>query len=156
MDAIVSNKMNELEAALLDYPHVDLPQIHRFQPGGYLREVWIPAGTVLTTRRHLTNHHFVVIEGECDVVTEDGEMKRIKAGDVGFTIAGTRRTIHAISGTRWLTFHVTDLTDPDEIAETITEQAENPFIDPNHPRLKTWQSSRNPSITMNEEKYELK
>lgn len=145
---LVSNKIDVAEAALLNFPHVELPQIHRFAPKAYLREVQIPAGTELTTRRHKTTHHFVVLEGDCDVATENGECYNLKSGDVGITIAGTRRFIRANTFTRWLTFHVTDLVNPDEIAEEITEHAENPLIDPENPRLQTWRTDRNPSLIM--------
>jgi len=117
--------INEFEAglaALGDEVKVDLPLKHTFTPGLYLRQIFMPAGSIVVSRRHLTEHPFIVLEGVADVFDEKGGyVQRIEAPFVGVTKAGTRRVLNILEDSTWLTAHVTDLTDPDEIVATITE-----------------------------------
>jgi hypothetical protein len=123
--------INEFEAglaALGDEVKVDLPLKHTFTPGLYLRQIFMPAGAVVVSRRHLTEHPFIVLTGSTDVFDEQGGyLARIVAPYVGVTPPGTRRVLYIIEDCVWLTAHATDLTDPDEIVETITSH-ENPLF----------------------------
>jgi hypothetical protein len=64
----------------------------------------------------------------------------------GITKAGTRRLLFNNEDTLWITCHVTDLTDPDEIMETITSNDFNPLIDNTDPRVNNWRQNPNPSL----------
>jgi len=44
--------------------------------------------------------------------------------------------------TIWTTCHVTDLTDPDEIIESITSRDFNPCVDKDDPRVNMWRHNR--------------
>lgn len=112
-----SECMDELENALLEYSEVfpyDIPTVHRFLPGMYIREVTMPEGSIVTTMTHKTQHPFVVSKGVCDVVDEKGNVRRIRAPYTGITNPGTRRVLAILEETVWTTFHMTDITDPDE------------------------------------------
>jgi hypothetical protein len=81
----------------------------------------MPAGTIVTSRTHKTKHPFVLTKGACEIVSEDGSRDIIAAPYLGITEAGTRRVLVVLEDCEWTTFHATDKTDPNEIAETITE-----------------------------------
>ena len=121
------SKMDIFEAELAKHPQVHLPLIHRFTPGMYIREIFMPSGTVLTSMRHKTRHPFVVLEGVAEVIDEQGRSEILTAGHLGVTDPGTRRVIRIHADCRWATFHVTENTDPDEIADEITENT-NPLL----------------------------
>ncbi len=116
-------KMNVVEAFCASQPQVHLPLEHRFTSGMYIRTIFMPAGTIVTSRTHKTDHPFVVQSGVVDVYDESGRCERLLSGHLGITKAGTRRILMVHADCTWTTFHATDKTDPEEIADTITESS---------------------------------
>ncbi len=106
-----------------------LPVKHRFTPGMYIREIFIPAGTLLTSRVHQTEHPFSISLGDVSVFTLGGAVSRLKAPYTGITKPGTRRMLYAHENTIWTTFHVTDETDPMKIVLSVTEAPKNRFLE---------------------------
>jgi len=134
--------LNQCEAAMLDYPQQECPLIHRFTPGMYIREILIPKDTLLTTLMHLTTHPFFIMKGDVSVWYHDVPVQRYKAPYTGITQSGTRRMLFAHEDTIWSTCHITDLTDPDEIVESLTCRDYNPLIDIDNPRIQTWRHNK--------------
>ena len=93
---------------------------HRFTPGMYVRQIFIPARTILTSRIHLTEHPFVISKGDISVWTKETGTQRLKAPYSGITKPGTRRLLFAHDDTIWTTFHATDETDVEKIENIIT------------------------------------
>jgi hypothetical protein len=83
------------------------------------------------------------MQGELSVWHKGIQIQRIKAPYTGITEAGTRRLLFIHEDTIWTTCHVTDLTDPDEIIESITSNDFNPLVDKTAPRLNSWRYNRN-------------
>ena len=108
---------------------VTLPLKHRFTDGMYIREIFMPAGTVLTSRIHKTNHPFSIQKGKCNVYDGD-DLQVLEAPHLGITEKNTRRLIHVMEDTIWITFHVTDKTDLAEIEKELLVERENPIADP--------------------------
>jgi hypothetical protein len=100
---------------------VECALTHRFTPGMYIREVFVPKGTYLVTRVHRTEHPFVVSKGRIMVWSPDGGVKTIEAPYTGVTRPGTVRMAIAIEDTIWTTFHATDKTDVAEIEQEFTD-----------------------------------
>ena len=99
-------QFDSVEARLLaQFPAVDLPLIHRFTPGLYVREIFMPAGTVCTSKIHKTEHPYVVLTGKALVLIPGQGVELIEAGKVGITQPGTRRLLAILEDCRWLTFH---------------------------------------------------
>jgi len=135
--------LNQADVEILKLPPRECPLIHRFTPGMYIREIFMPKDTILTTLLHLTTHPFFILKGDVSVWYHDIPVQRYQAPYTGVTQAGTRRMLYTHEDTIWTTCHVTDLTDPDEIIESITSQDFNPLVDKNNPRLNTWRHNRN-------------
>ncbi|WP_075081416.1 hypothetical protein [Terrimicrobium sacchariphilum] len=105
-----------------------MPLKHRFVPGMYIREIFIPAGTLLTSRVHQTEHPFTISMGDISVVTPGGGVTRLKAPYTGITKPGTRRMLYAHENTIWTTYHVTKETDPMKIVLGVTDAPRNRFL----------------------------
>lgn len=107
-----NEKINALEQALVDnLPAVECPLIHRFTPGLYAREIFMPAGTIITSKIHKTEHPFVILSGRVRVWTdEDGDVELV-GPHVGITKPGTRRVLAILEDTRWITFHPSEETE---------------------------------------------
>lgn len=105
-----AEQIRRLEREMLRMEQLPIETHHHFAPGQYAREIVIPAGTLLTGKKHKTEHLNVVSKGEITVWTEDG-MRRIKAPFTFVSKPGTKRVGLAHEETVWITIHATSETD---------------------------------------------
>lgn len=124
----VHRRVDQLERHMVDMIEsgkanpVNLPLTHTFTPGLYTRTIHMPAGTMLTSKIHLTEHPFVVHSGEVYVRNIDtGEVDHIVAPYMGVTHPNTRRLLYIARDTVWSTFH--------PLAEGETGEADLPKIE---------------------------
>lgn len=117
--AASNERVNELEAMMRQLPEVECPVQHRFTPGLYVREVFVPAGTLVATKIHQTEHPFVISQGVVAVWTEDEGVKILRAPYTGITKPGTRRVVFVHEDCIWTTFHPTNETDLDVIEKQL-------------------------------------
>jgi hypothetical protein len=126
-----AHSIDEMEAELMKHPQAQCEWIHRFTPGMYIREIFIPAGTLLTSRIHCTEHPYMVTMGLCSVSLDGAPGELIDARDhtfLGITKAGTRRVIHVIEPTIWITFHPnpSNETDVEKLVAMLTQDHNGP------------------------------
>lgn len=108
-------------------PRAVCPVEHIFTPGLYTRRTTLPAGSLVTSMEHKTEHPFVVAKGTVEVITPEGAFI-YQAPHSGITMPGTRRVLRALTETVWFTFHVTEKTDVEAIASDILEPHANPLL----------------------------
>ena len=82
----------------------DFPLKHHFAPHVYGREMLIPAGGTITGKIHRHAHLNIIVRGHAVVATEFGD-KEVRGGDVFVSEPGTKRAVHAIEDTVWITIH---------------------------------------------------
>lgn len=93
--------------------------LHDFAPGIYVKSIFMPANEIIVSKIHRSEHFFIVPQGCCTVVDSLGGKQFISASYLGKTLAGTKRALHIHVDCIWTTFHVTDLTDLEEIEKEI-------------------------------------
>lgn len=123
-------KILALEAHLSSLPAEhkrEFDNRHDFCPGIYARTIFMPAGTLCTSKIHKTRHFFVVTQGSCTVVDSHGDRKVIAAPYLGITEPGTKRVLLIHEDCIWTTFHATELTDPAEIEMAIIAESFEEF-----------------------------
>ena len=91
---------------------------HYFAPGVYAREMWMPAGCLITGKIHLTEHLNMLSQGKVSV-SNQGDSITMEAPYTFVSPIGTKRAIYAHEDSTWTTIHATDLTDPEEIEDEI-------------------------------------
>jgi hypothetical protein len=91
---------------------------HHFAPGVYAREMFMPAGTLITGKIHLTEHLNMLSQGRVSV-SNQGESIEMEAPYTFMSPIGTKRAIYAHEDSTWTTIHATELTDPEEIEDEI-------------------------------------
>lgn len=106
------------------------PLKHSFAPGVYVREIFIPKGTVLTGKIHRHEHPNFLMKGEVIVVTEFGGREHLKAPMSMISKAGTKRAVYAIEDTVWITVHLTNETDLKKIEDEIIAPTYDALIGP--------------------------
>ena len=120
--------LDELEVAMAKMPQADLKVVDRFTTGMYIRELHVPAGTMVTTMTHKTQHPFVISQGKIKVTSDNEGSIILEAPHTGITEPNTRRAAQALTDTIWTTFHVTNETDIAKIAEEILEPKDMSLI----------------------------
>lgn len=110
----------KIQDIIAEMPQADTKTRHHFSDGLYVRESFLPAGTVCVGAAHKTSHMYMVIKGKCKVASQF-ETIEIEAPYMGETTPGTKRVCHAETDCVWITFHPTELTDLKEIEEALIE-----------------------------------
>lgn len=106
---------------------IELPLTHHIYNGLYAREIFLPKDTVLTGKVHNFDHLSIISKGDVTVMTPDG-IERIVGPYTFQSKAGVKRLIYVHEDTIWTTFHITDLTDPDEIVKHIAHDSDLSWI----------------------------
>ena len=101
-----------LEDALLevsDHPigdSPDCPLVHSFAEGLYVREIFIPEGTMLTGKIHKHEHPNFLMQGTVSMITEDGGAQIMEAPQSLMSPAGCKRALYTHTPTWWITVHL--------------------------------------------------
>jgi hypothetical protein len=102
----ISPEMDQLEELMLeDLEMIDLPLVHRFTQGMYIREIFMPEGSLVVSKVHKTEHPYTIMSGSADVYIPGVGVHTVEAGYVGITKPDTRRALHIKEDCRWATFH---------------------------------------------------
>lgn len=100
-------RIDELELKMVtDFDHVECPLVHRFTNKMYIREIFMPKGTLVTSKIHKSQHPYCVSKGVVSVKIDSGEWVTIEAPFTGITEIGTRRVLLIHEDCIWTTFHV--------------------------------------------------
>jgi len=94
------------------------PLKHSFGEGLYVREIFMPQGSLIISKIHRFTHPYFVLEGVASVWTDEG-VQLITAPYSGMTSPGTKRVLYIHKDTVWITVHRTDKTVIEEIEEEI-------------------------------------
>lgn len=124
----VYQQVDEIEKILAPHPVIECPVTHRFTPGLYIREIFMPAGLICTSQIHRTRHPYVISKGQLLVFTPQEGTVRLNAPFTGITEPGTKRVLLIEEDTIWTTFHVTEKTDVAEIAKDILHPRQNNLL----------------------------
>lgn len=104
----------QLEERMRELPQIEFDVKHHFAPGIYTRELFIPAGTVLTGKIHRYEVMNVLVSGTLKVTTDEGI--EVLTGPMIFNSeAGTKKAAVTFTDVIWLNIHPTELTDLDAI-----------------------------------------
>lgn len=102
----LESKVRNMPSALIgDNDHCPLK--HSFADGIYVREIFIPKGTLIVGKIHKHAHPNFLLRGEVSVMTEEGP-QRLKAPLSMISPAGTKRVVYAHEDCVWVTCHATN------------------------------------------------
>lgn len=126
----IDERIDELEKAMVDnFEVIDCPLNHRFTDGLYVREIFMPAGSLITSKIHKTQHQYFILKGSVSVWIDGGEEHFIEAPYIGVTEPGTRRVLYVWEDCIWATSHPNpDNETVEQIEERIIEKRDNHLI----------------------------
>lgn len=104
------------DALIGDNSHCPLK--HSFADGIYVREIFIPKGTLIVGKIHKHSHPNFLLHGEVSVMTEEGP-KKLKAPLSMISPPGTKRVVYAHEDCVWITVHRTNKTNLKKIEKEV-------------------------------------
>lgn len=116
------SRIQKFEDELAKHQQLELKLQQHFCAGVYMRELHIPAGTLLTGKIHKYPCLNIVPVGDIEVVTEAG-VRRIQGPVVFKSPAGVKRAARVFSDTIWITVHANPDNverDSDAMADLLT------------------------------------
>lgn len=130
---IVKTKTDELdyvktvelaEQKCLKLPQVECPIVHRFGPGIYIREMFIPAGTFVIGHHHNFENTNIMLKGRLTLLNEDGTTTELTAP---FFYVGKpgRKMAYIHEDVVWQNIYATDERDIEKLeSQFITKSTE--------------------------------
>jgi len=112
----------------LGEPTPPCPVKHLFASGVYIREIFMPAGSVVIGKIHTTEHFNEIVSGECIVFTADEEYMTRKAGDIFVSKAGVQKSLRCLTDVVWRTVHATNETDVSKIEPELTAESYSDLV----------------------------
>lgn len=130
LTTISNERIDQLEKVMIEnFDEIECPLIHRFEDGFYVREIFMPKGSLITSKIHKTRHPYFVTEGVVSVWVNDGKELLIEAPFNGITEDGTRRVLYCHTDVRWVTFHLCFENETlEQIEKRIIERHDNLLI----------------------------
>jgi hypothetical protein len=110
------------EAALAQVPgavfgdNALCPLTHHFGEGTYMREMRIPAGTLIVGKIHKHAHPVFLLQGALLLMTEAGGLEEVRAPRAFIAPGGAKRAALALEETVWITVHANP-TDTQDLAQ---------------------------------------
>jgi hypothetical protein len=123
MEGMTPERLEEVEGVLLQHDQVECPLNHFFGPGIYIREGFIPAGTLAIGHKHKYPHTNVLVRGTLRIIGPDGIPSTIHAPTMFVTGAG-RKMAYAITDCVFQNIHATTETDLEKLEEQLIEKSE--------------------------------
>lgn len=127
-DYALRDKINAVEALMKEQPQVEIKVTHRFSHGVYAREIFIPAGTMLTGEIHKFENLNILSQGDISVMTESGVV-RVQAPFTIVSPPGTKRIALAHTDCIWTTIHGTFERNIDKIKNHFVAETEEEYLE---------------------------
>jgi hypothetical protein len=126
VDSLLVQKVDALLEKARQMPQVDCQTKHYFGPNIYIREVTMPAGSIVVGKPHRSEHMCVMLQGKMIIVSEDGERKELVA-PMTFLGQPGRKIAYILETTVFQNILATD--------ETDIKKLENMLVDNTQPML---------------------
>lgn len=114
---------DQVEAKLLELPQVDCPVLHHFGPGVYIREVRMPAGSLILGHRHRNAHTNILVQGRLKFLNEGGEVVELVAPAVLTSNPG-RKLAYIIEDTVWQNVYATEEKDVEKLEAALLDKSD--------------------------------
>lgn len=123
------DKLGVLMHEFAHFEQRDCPLTHRFAPGVYLREILMPAHSLVIGKRHKTRHFNIIVKGACTLISEDGSKTYLKAPYTFVSEPGVQKVLAIHEDCIWQTIHVTENRDMESLEAELIEPDDYPALD---------------------------
>ena len=106
-------------------PQAECPLKHYFAPHVYVREIFMPANTIVIGKIHKTKHFNIVQTGRATLICEDGSHQQLNAPCTFVSEAGMQKVLYIHEDMVWSTIHITDNRDLESLETELIEPDES-------------------------------
>jgi len=124
--SLLEEKVNALYEATIAQPQIQCKEKHHFGPNIYIKEVTMPAGTLIIGKHHRMDHLCNMVSGRMRILQEDGTTKELVA-PMTFMAKPGRKVAYIIETVVFQNIYST--------SETDIEKLENMCVDNSKPLL---------------------
>lgn len=114
---------DRIEAKLLELPQIDCPVLHHFGPGVYIREVRMPAGSLILGHRHKHAHTNILVSGRLKFLNDGGEVVELVAPAVINSNPG-RKLAFILEDTIWQNVYATEERDVEKLEAALLDKSD--------------------------------
>jgi len=118
-------KLNDAESKMLEMPQVECKTIDHFGLGVYMREIFIPDGTLVVGHSHKSAHINLLLKGSVLIQYGNLEQHRLDAPHI-FNSPPGRKIVYAIGDVSFCTIHPNpeNVKDQDSLHELFVIKSE--------------------------------
>jgi len=116
-------------------PQAECPLKHYFAPGCYIREIFMPAGSIVIGKIHKTEHFNIIQQGRVTIIHDDYSKDELKAPLTFVSKPGVQKVLYIHEDTVWSTVHLTEERDLDRLEAELIEPDHYPVFDRTAERL---------------------
>jgi hypothetical protein len=122
---LTAERIERVEAAMLQLPQPECPLVHRFAPGVCIREVRMPAGALVIGHAHRIADFNILLQGRLTLLMEDGSLKEVSAP---LTFVGTpgRKIAYVHEEVTWQNVWATRVQGPKSRVRSPESGVQNP------------------------------
>jgi len=117
------NTLALVESKLLDLPQDSASVTHRFGPGIYIREVFLPAGSLVIGHRHKVAHSNVMLKGKMAAVVSEEKIVEMQA-PLFYTSGPGRKFVYVIEDVVFQNIWATGETNIDKLEDMFLEKGQ--------------------------------
>lgn len=125
MNEIVKKTQGLIHIELLEKCLKELPQFeqklrHFTEVDGiYIREFYMPAGTLVTGKVHVNESYSILTKGRVSVANDSDEQFIMQAGDIRYSKPGSKKAVFSLEESLFITVHKCDLKEIDDIEQFL-------------------------------------
>ena len=112
---------DRIESDCLHMDQIDAPVLHFFGPGIYIRQVTMPAGSMVVGHHHRLQHLNIMVSGRLALLDDDKPARLLDAPQV-FTSPPGRKVAIILKDTIWQNVIATDETDLEKIDKMMFDK----------------------------------
>jgi hypothetical protein len=129
-DVAVEQKLDSLVDAVKSAPQVECPEKHHFGPNIYIKEVTLPAGSVIVGKYHRHEHLCNMVSGRMIVVDSEGNRTELVA-PMTFMAKSGRKIAYIIETVVFQNIYSTSETDIQKLEDMIVDNSKDMLLEGN-------------------------
>lgn len=120
VDTMLSKKVDGLLTQIKNMPQVNCQEQHFFGPSLYVKQVTMPAGSVIVGKHHKMDHLCNMLTGKMIIVQADGSRQEFTA-PVTFVAKPGRKVAYILETVVFQNIYATDETDIEKLESMFVE-----------------------------------
>ena len=124
LNLLLSQKVDSLLAQVQVMPQVECPEENFFGPNVYIKQVTMPAGSVIIGKSHKIEHICNMISGRMILVDSNGDKKELVA-PMSFVAPKGRKVAYIVETVVFQNIFSTNETDLDKLENMIVDNSDS-------------------------------